>query len=120
MNILKFCETFRQHGKTFSLFSYTILNNIGLLALKDYYKILGVQSNASDSDIKKSYRKLALIYHPDKNPSPEASESFKQISEAYTILSNYQKRKEYDDSIKSKEKSTFGFEDWVNNLGGVS
>lgn len=85
--------------------------------MKDYYKILNVSPGASESDIKKSYRKLALIYHPDKNPSPEASDSFKQISEAYTVLSNSQKRKEYDNSRRASEKSTFGFEDWVNSFG---
>lgn len=84
--------------------------------MKDYYKILNVSPDASDSDIKKSYRKLALIYHPDKNPSPEASDSFKQISEAYTVLSNSQKRKEYDSSRRAGERSTFGFEEWVNNF----
>ena len=85
--------------------------------MKDYYKILNVSPEASDSDIKKSYRKLALVYHPDKNPSPEANDSFKEISEAYTVLSNSQKRKEYDNSRRASEKSTYGFEDWVNNFG---
>lgn len=64
---------------------------------KDYYKILGVSENASLDEIKKSYRKLALKYHPDRNPGQKgAEEKFKEISEAYYILSNPQKKQEYD------------------------
>lgn len=64
---------------------------------KDYYKILGVDKNATDEQIKKSYRKLSLKYHPDKNPgNKEAEEKFKEISEAYSILSDPQKRQQYD------------------------
>ena len=53
-----------------------------------YYKILELESDASESEIKKAYRKMALKYHPDKNPSQEAQEKFKSISEAYEILTN--------------------------------
>lgn len=63
---------------------------------KDYYKILGVPKNASIDDIKKAYRKLALQYHPDRNKSKSAEEKFKKISEAYAVLSDPEKRKEYD------------------------
>src|SRR3990170_2914697 len=63
----------------------------------DYYKILGVDKKASAEDIKKAYRKLALKYHPDKNPgNKEAEEKFKKLSEAYAVLSDTKKRKEYD------------------------
>ncbi len=64
---------------------------------KDYYKILGVEKDASDNDIKKAYRKLCLIHHPDKNPDDEsAEERFKDVSEAYETLSDQEKRDRYD------------------------
>ncbi|CAI9089318.1 OLC1v1023876C1 [Oldenlandia corymbosa var. corymbosa] len=64
----------------------------------DYYKILGVDRKASDDDLKKAYRKLAMKWHPDKNPTnkKEAEAKFKQISEAYDVLSDPQKRAVYD------------------------
>lgn len=63
---------------------------------KDYYKILGIAKNASEDDIKKAYRKLALKYHPDKNKSSGAEEKFKEIAEAYEVLSDKKKRDIYD------------------------
>lgn len=63
---------------------------------KDYYKILGVSKTASDDEIKKAYRKLALKYHPDKNKAAGAEEKFKEIAEAYEVLSDKQKRNIYD------------------------
>jgi len=63
----------------------------------DYYKTLGVKKNASDKEIKKAYHKLALKYHPDKNKdNPDAANKFKKISEAYEILSDKNKREQYD------------------------
>jgi curved DNA-binding protein len=62
----------------------------------DYYEILGVKKNASDEEIKKAYRKLALQYHPDRNKSKDAEEKFKTISEAYAVLSDKKKRAQYD------------------------
>lgn len=59
---------------------------------EDFYNILGVSKNASDSEIKKAYRKLAIKYHPDKNPDdPKAEEKFKQAAEAYEVLGNKEK-----------------------------
>lgn len=63
---------------------------------KDYYKALGLSKNATDDDIKKAYRTLALRYHPDKNKTPGAEEKFKEIAEAYEVLSDKRKRDTYD------------------------
>lgn len=63
---------------------------------RDYYEILNVDRNADDTTIKKAFRSLALQYHPDRNPSPEATEKFKEAQEAYSILSDSQKRGFYD------------------------
>jgi curved DNA-binding protein CbpA len=64
--------------------------------MKDYYKILGVRSTAHDADIKRAFRQLAVRYHPDKNSDPSAELLFKEINEAYTVLSDPQKRAGYD------------------------
>jgi len=63
---------------------------------KDYYQILGVSRSASAEEIKKSYRKLAMQYHPDRNKDKKAEGKFKEISEAYAVLSDTEKRKQYD------------------------
>ena len=67
------------------------------MSKRDYYEILGVEKNATESEIKKAYRKLALKYHPDKNPDDkEAEKKFKEAAEAYEVLSDQQKRQKYD------------------------
>lgn len=66
------------------------------LAGKDYYKVLEIKKNANAADIKKAYRKLSLKYHPDKNPSDDASSKFAEIATAYSVLSDADKRKIYD------------------------
>ncbi|QKF93637.1 DnaJ chaperone protein [Fadolivirus algeromassiliense] len=72
---------------------------------KDYYKILEVDRLASKDDIKKSYRNLALKWHPDKNKSSDALQKFKDISEAYQVLYNDDKRKEYDNISNQKHQN---------------
>ncbi len=67
------------------------------MATRDYYDILGVSKNAGDEEIKRAYRKLAMKYHPDRNPNKkEAEERFKEINEAYAVLSDREKRRQYD------------------------
>jgi molecular chaperone DnaJ len=67
------------------------------MAKRDYYEVLGVDKNADEQEIKKAYRKMAVKYHPDKNPGDkEAEESFKEAAEAYEILSNAEKKAKYD------------------------
>jgi molecular chaperone DnaJ len=63
---------------------------------RDYYEVLGVSRSASPEEIKDAYRKLALQYHPDRNKAPDAEERFKEISEAYAVLSAEEKRRQYD------------------------
>ena len=76
---------------------------------RDYYEVLGVDKNADEQAIKKAYRKLAMKYHPDRNPdNKEAEEKFKEVNEAYEVLSDATKRQNYDQ---------FGHEG-VNGQGG--
>lgn len=69
--------------------------------MKDYYKILEIDSDATEDEIRKSYRRLAMQYHPDRNPdNPSAEDTFKEIAEAYGVLTDPVKRKQYDMSKK--------------------
>jgi len=63
---------------------------------KDYYKILNIDKNADTQSIKRAYRKLAMKYHPDVNKQRDAEEKFKDLTEAYAVLSDEEKRKQYD------------------------
>ena len=68
-----------------------------MAAKRDYYEVLGIDRNADESAIKKAYRKLAKKYHPDSNAgNPAAEQKFKEVTEAYTVLSDPEKRKMYD------------------------
>jgi hypothetical protein len=67
--------------------------------MKNYYSILGVSPTAHAADIKRTYRKLALQYHPDRNPDPQAEQFFKEINEAYDVVGDTQKRYEYDQQL---------------------
>lgn len=64
--------------------------------MKDYYQILGVSSNATSGQIRSAYRRLAVIYHPDKNSDPEAGAKMREVNEAYDVLGDLQKRRDYD------------------------
>ncbi|MDQ3809250.1 MAG: molecular chaperone DnaJ [Chloroflexota bacterium] len=83
---------------------------------KDYYEVLGVTRSASEEDIKKAYRKLALQFHPDRNKAPEATERFKEATEAYQVLSDSEKRSMYDrygHSAFERGGSTVDFSNFV-------
>lgn len=86
---------------------------------KDYYKILGVERSASQDEIKKAYRKLAVKYHPDKNPDDKvAEEKFKEISEAYQVLGNADTRKKYDElGANWKQYENAGFSGFGGGQG---
>ncbi|MFP4368650.1 MAG: DnaJ C-terminal domain-containing protein [Candidatus Kapaibacterium sp.] len=95
---------------------------------KDYYKILGVTKSSSKDDIKAAYRKLARKYHPDTNKDPEAENKFKEVSEAYEVLSDPEKRKKYDrlGSNWNQHRQTggssqdFNWQDWfAKSQGGA-
>ena len=67
------------------------------MAKRDYYEVLGVSKNATEDEIKKAYRTIAIKYHPDRNPGDkEAEEKFKEAAEAYDVLHDKQKRQQYD------------------------
>jgi molecular chaperone DnaJ len=96
-----------------------------MAAKRDYYEVLGVDRSASDSDLKKAYRKLALKFHPDRNPGDrEAEEQFKEAAEAYEVLRDANKRQIYDQyGHQGLEGSGFsgfgGFEDIFSSFGDI-
>jgi curved DNA-binding protein len=94
---------------------------------KDYYKILGVERKASEDEIKRAYRKLALQFHPDRNPgNKQAEEKFKEINEAYQVLSDPQKRSRYNQLGESyttwqqrgAPQDGFNWDEWTTYPGG--
>ena len=95
---------------------------------KDYYQILGIPKNASQEEIKKAYRRLAMQYHPDRNPGKEkwANDKFKEINEAFSVLGDPEKRKQYDrfgtvgniGDIFGSPYTRATFEDLMKDFGG--
>lgn len=103
------------------------------MAKRDYYEVLGVQKDVAKEDIKRAYRKLAIQFHPDKNPGDKsAEEKFKEATEAYEVLGDDQKRQAYDQfgfagvegmggSAQHEYSTTFqGFEDLFGGFGDFS
>jgi molecular chaperone DnaJ len=82
---------------------------------RDYYEVLGLEKTADKKDIKKAYRKLAMKYHPDVSDDPESAERFKEVSEAYAVLSDEEKRNTYD-QYGHAGMSGFSQEDIFNNI----
>jgi curved DNA-binding protein len=102
-------------------------DNNSIMDYKDYYKILGVERKASADDIRKAYRKLAMQYHPDKNPGDKkAEDKFKEINEAYQVLSDETKRARYDQlgsaysdfRTRGGRPGDFRWDDWAQQGEG--
>jgi curved DNA-binding protein len=92
------------------------------MGFKDYYTILGVDKNADQEAIRKAYRRLAMRYHPDKNPdNKEAEEKFREVNEAHEVLSDPEKRRKYDrigsDWQRYNTTGAGGYEDWFKHRG---
>ena len=93
------------------------------MAKRDFYDVLGVPRNASDDDIKKAYRKLAMKYHPDRNQgdsAQKAEEKFKETKEAYEILSDAQKRTAYDQHGHAGVDPNMGGAGGAEGFGGFA
>src|SRR5690554_5839112 len=90
------------------------------MAKRDYYDILGVSRQADQAEIKSAYRKLAIKYHPDKNPdNKEAEEKFKEAAEAYEVLSNAEKRQRYDQFGHAGTGGAGGFSGGAMNMEDI-
>lgn len=98
---------------------FLLEQSIAATANRDFYKILDIKKNAKDEDIKKSYRKLTLQYHPDKNPGDdEAKRKFHDVADAYEVLKDADKRRKYDrcgEECVNKEEQSGG----MNPFGGI-
>ncbi|HYK72506.1 MAG TPA: molecular chaperone DnaJ [Pseudoneobacillus sp.] len=88
------------------------------MSKRDYYEVLGVSKSASKDELKKAYRKLSKQYHPDINKEPDANEKFKEIAEAYEVLSDDQKKAQYDQFGHAGPNQGFGGSDFGGGFGG--
>lgn len=87
---------------------------------RDYYEVLGLEKNAGQDEIKSAYRKLARKYHPDVNKNPDAEENFKEIAEAYTVLADAKKRRQYDlYGHEGLDRAGFNFEDVFGDISSA-
>jgi DnaJ-class molecular chaperone len=91
------------------LYSLAMMVEIALCE-KDYYKTLGIKKDATDREVKKAFRKLALKYHPDKSSEPGAEEKFRQVAEAYEVLRDPDRRRQYDQMGHSSFRKDSGFQ----------
>lgn len=90
------------------------------MSKRDYYEVLGVSRNASEADLKKAYRRLAMKYHPDRNPGPEAEQQFKEAKLAYEVLSDPRKRSAYDQFGHAGVEGAGGFGGGAGDFAGGS
>ena len=89
------------------------------MSKRDYYEVLGVAKNVSDADLKKAFKRMAMKFHPDRNPDDaEAEEKFKEAKEAYDILSDAQKRAAYDQFGHAGVDSSMGGGPGAGGFGG--
>lgn len=99
---------------------FLLLALVAIVEAKDYYKILDIGKDADDKTIKLAYRRLSKMYHPDKNPSEEAHEKFIEVGEAYEVLSDPEKRKNYDTygDPNARQDNNMDFGDLFNQFFG--
>lgn len=91
-------------------------------ALKDPYDTLGLASNATSAEIKQAYRRRAAIYHPDKNSAPDAAMLFREVQEAYALLSDAERRKSFDEKRRKhllEDAGAVARSIWKTYLGGI-
>jgi len=118
-----FLSRFGQYSKTLYKQNIPFYKPKAFFSKKDYYKVLSVDKSATQKDVKKSFVKLAQIWHPDRNPSDEAKSKFRDITEAYETLSDTKKRQMYDNygmSADDQVNMGQGGENPFGDMGGFN